>query len=407
MSLFLSTGMHPTFDIGRARKETRYCDEIIHFNNAGSALVPIPVAEQLHAYLHQEERMGGYETAAQQHALLDHFYHAAASLLNCNAAEIAFIENATRAWDMAFYSFKFAPGDKILTTLSEYGSNIIAYNQQAERYGVDVVFVPNDEHGQVDVQALANLLDERVKLIALSHIPTGSGMVQPVQQVGALARAAGVPFLLDACQSMGQLPVDVQAIGCDIASGTGRKFLRGPRGTGLLYVRQALLEQLTPPFLDIHAAALTTPTTYEIRPDAKRFENWEQYFAGKAALGTAISYALSYGIEAIQARVYHLAALLRKCLSALDGVTVLDEGVEQCGIVTFSAVTHPPSTIKTQLAAHQINVSVAASNGGNFVHYAHRDLDGAVRASVHYYNTEQEIARFIDVLRTCLSSAPQ
>lgn len=394
--------MVESFDIKRAREETKYCDEVIHFNNAGAALMSIPVATQLYDYLHQEERIGGYETADRNVDLLDNFYHASAQLLNCDADEIAFADNATRAWSMAFYSFKFAAGDKILTTYAEYGSNVIAYNQQAERYGVEVMFVPNDEYGQLDTAALANMIDDQVKLIAISHIPTGSGMVQPVHEIGRIAQSANIPFLLDACQSVGQLPVDVQAIGCDIASGTGRKFLRGPRGTGLLYVRKNLIEQLTPPFLDIHAAELTSSTTYQMHPNAKRFETWEQYFAGKAALGTAIEYALSYGLDAIQARIYQLAATLRTELRTLNGVTVLDEGVEQCGIVTFTADQLPPVAIKTHLDAHKINVSLSKLSGGNFVHFKHRNLTGAVRASVHYYNTDEEIGRFIERLQTIL-----
>ena len=270
-------------------------------------------------YLRQEERYGGYETAEREIGTLESFYEVSAKLLNCSPNEIAYVENATRAWDMAFYAFKFRSGDKILTTISEYGSNVIAYNQQAERFGVEVVFVPNDEHGQIDTNALQNLVDDRVKLISISHIPTGGGLVNPAQKVGQIAKAAEIPFLLDSCQGVGQIPLDVDEIGCDIVCGTGRKYLRGPRGTGLLYVRQEWIEQLEPPMLDQHAATLLSPNSYEIRSDAKRFENWEQYYAGKAALAMAIDYALVWGLEAIRDRVYELASKLRWLLAEIDG----------------------------------------------------------------------------------------
>lgn len=390
------------FDIDRARRDTRAAGDIIHFNNAGASLMPAPVADRLHAYLEREEREGGYETADREQEALDHFYRATASLLNCHPDEIAFVENATRAWDMAFYSFKFAPGDKILTTLAEYGSNVIAYNQQAERYGVEIVFVPNDEYGQIDTAVLANMIDDRVKLIAISHIPTGNGLVNPAAAVGQIARAAGIPFLLDSCQGIGQIPVDVAAIGCDIVCGTGRKFLRGPRGTGLLYVRRDLLSHLEPPFLDQHAATLLSPTSYRVRPDAKRFENWEQYLAGKAALATAVEYALSYGLDAIQERIYHLAAILRQKLAAIDGVTVRDLGQEQCGLVTFTAVQKSPTELKRLLRRQRINVSTS-EGAGNLVLFQHEGLTSVVRASLHYFNTEQEIDYFIATLRQLLA----
>jgi cysteine desulfurase/selenocysteine lyase len=390
------------FDVARARRDTRACEEIVHFNNAGASLMPIPVADCLHAYLHKEEQVGGYETAQAEQAQLERFYRAAAALLNCSPDEIAFVENATRAWDMAFYSFRFAPGDKILTAIAEYGSNVIAYIQQARRYGAEVVFVPNDEYGQIDTRALETLIDSRVKLISISHIPTGGGLVNPAAEVGRIAKAAGVPFLLDACQAVGQLPLDVEAIGCDMLCGTGRKYLRGPRGTGFLYVRRTLIEQLEPPLLDQHAATLISPTEYVIRPDARRFENWEQFFAGKAALGVAIDYALSYGLEAIQARVYALAAQLRAGLATIDGVEVTDEGRERCGIVTFRARQLAPAAIRERLRAERINVTTPQGSG-SLVSFQRRGLTELVRASVHYYNTEEEIDYFLRTLRAMLS----
>ena len=373
----------------------------MHFNNAGASLMPIPVSSALHEYLYKEEEWGGYETAGKKKEILDNFYGAAAELINCEQDEIAHVENATRAWDMAFYSFKFEQGDRILTTIAEYGSNVIAYNQQAKRYGVKIVFVPNDEYGQIDVSELENLIDERVKLISITHIPTGGGLVNPAMQVGKIAKAAGIPYLLDSCQGVGQIPLDVDEIGCDILCGTGRKYLRGPRGTGLLYVRREMIEKLEPPLLDQHAATLISPSRYEIRPDAKRFENWEQYFAGKAALGTAINYALSWDVKITRDRIYGLAAGLRDKLVDIDGITVTDEGVEKCGIVTFMASQMASSKIKEVLASQGINVS-ASKGSGSLVSFQQRGLSELVRASLHYYNTREEIDAFVTILQKIL-----
>ena len=393
--------MAKEFNIKRAREETSACGEIIHFNNAGSSLMPKLVSEVLHNYLYKEERFGGYETAVLENEALENFYDAAGRLLNCDADEIAYVENATRAWDMAFYAFKFQAGDRILTTISEYGSNVIAYNQQANRYGVEVIFVPNDEYGQIDVSALENLIDERVKLISISHIPTGGGLVNPAKEVGRIAKTAGIPYLLDSCQGVGQIPLDVNEIGCDILCGTGRKYLRGPRGTGLLYVRREMIENLEPPMLDLHAATLLTPTSYEIRPDARRFENWEQYFAGKAALGKAIDYARSWGLEAIRDRIYGLAAVLRGKLAEIDGVTLTDEGLEKCGIVTFMTEQLNAAEIKKSFAGQGINVSTSSSSG-SLVSFQQRGLNVVLRASLHYYNMIDEIEYFVTVLQKIL-----
>ena len=302
---------------------------------------------------------------------------------------------------MAFYSFDFSPGDKILTSIAEYGSNVIAYLHQAQRSGVEIEFIANDQHGQIDVQALSNAIDDKVKLISISHIPTGGGLVNPAEEVGKIANAAGIPFLLDACQSVGQLPLDVQQIACDILTGTGRKYLRGPRGTGLLYVRQSLIEKLNPPFLDQHAATLLSATEYSVCKDARRFENWEQNYAGKAALGVAIDYALSFGIDNIQKRVYALANNFRDRLKQLDGVTLTDEGQEQCGIVTFQARQLNPTDIKQRLREKRINVTTPTGSG-SLVSFQQRGLDQVVRASIHYYNTEEEIDYFINVLEGIL-----
>jgi len=390
------------FDVEKARRETRGTNNQIHFNNAGSSLMPIPVADTLHAYLHKEEEIGGYETAAAEADALENFYIASAKLLNCDPDEIAFIENATRAWDMAFYSIKFEAGDKILTSIAEYGSNVISMLQQAKRYGAEVIYVPDDEHGQLDVAALENLIDEHVKLIAISHIPTGGGLVNPAAAVGKIAKKAGIPYLLDSCQGVGQLPLDVKAIGCDMLSGTGRKFLRGPRGTGLLYVSREFGQTVEPVMLDQHAAELISPTEYRVRDDARKFENWEQNFAGKAALGVAIDYALAWGLEAIQDRIYSLSADLRMKLSQINGVSVADVGSEKCGLVTFQAEQMAAGDIKTALAKQRMNVSVS-SGSGSFVSFEQRGITTLVRSSVHYFNTVEEIDRFIVALTEILA----
>jgi cysteine desulfurase/selenocysteine lyase len=384
-------------DLARARRDTPGCEEVLHFNNAGASLMPELVLDATVSHLRLEARIGGYEAAARAREEIERVYDATAALIGCRPDEVAVIENATRAWDMAFYSIPLGPGDRILTAMAEYASNYIAFLQVARKTGAKVEPVPNDEHGQLSVEALREMVDERVKLIAITHVPTNGGLVNPAAEVGEVAREAGILYLLDACQSIGQVPIDVERIGCDLLSATGRKYLRGPRGTGFLYVRREILEDLEPPFLDLHAAEWTARESFEIRADARRFENWETNYAGKVGLGVAVDYALGWGIEAIRERVSTLAENLRSRLGDLQGVEVRDLGAERCGIVTFTVEGQAAEEVSRRLSVERINTLVSPASM-TLLDMDNRNLDALVRASVHYYNTEEEVARFCEAL---------
>jgi selenocysteine lyase/cysteine desulfurase len=294
---------------------------------------------------------------------------------------------------MAFYSVGFGPGDRILTAQAEYASNYIAFLQVARRTGAVIDIVPSDAAGELDVEALERMIDHRVKLIAITHVPTNGGLVNPAAEVGRIARSHGILYLLDACQSVGQMPIDVAAVGCDMLSATGRKYLRGPRGTGFLYVRHAILDRLDPPFLDLQAATWLAPDRYEIRPDARRFENWERNVAAQLGLGAAVDYALGWGLADTEARIRSLADDLRRRLADIPGVTIRDLGRHRCGIVTFTAENKPARDLVAALRQQRINAH-PSTPGTTLLDATTRKLPDLVRASVHYYNTEEEVARF-------------
>ncbi|SFB56671.1 Selenocysteine lyase/Cysteine desulfurase [Amycolatopsis marina] len=392
-----ATAVH-TFDVDRARRETPGCENVVHFNNAGASLMPAPVLDSTVAHLRLEARIGGYEAAAAAEGKIEAVYGSAARLLGCGPDEVAVVDSATRAWDMAFYSIPFTAGDRILTSEAEYASNFIAYLQLAQRHDLQVEVVPNDDAGQISVSRLRELIDDRVRLVSLTHIPTNGGLVNPAAEVGKVARDAGVLYLLDACQSAGQLPLDVAEIGCDMLSVTGRKYLRGPRGTGLLYVRRDVLDELSPPMLDLHAATWVARDEYRMRSDARRFESWEFNYAAKIGLGRAIDYALGWGVERIRDRVYGLAEELRRGLAEVPGVTPQDVGAELCGIVTFTVEGVAPEDVKTWLGVRGINVSVSRVPSTR-LDMENRGIDELVRASVHYYNTEREIQLLLEAVR--------
>jgi selenocysteine lyase/cysteine desulfurase len=388
-------------DVERARAETPGCSSVLHFDNAGAALMPEPVLRAMIDHIQLEAREGGYRAAEVAEDAVAHVYETAARLIGSSTDEIAVVENATRAWDVAFYALPLAKGDRILTGMAEYVSNYVAMRQVAERTGAVVEAIPDDDDGQISVAALRDAIDERVKLIALTHVPSTGGLVNPAEAVGRVATEAGIPYLLDACQSVGQMPIDVDWIGCDMLTATSRKYLRGPRGMGFLYVRRTMIEQLEPPFLDIRAIQWeqwVSRTQYQVAPTARRFENWETNYAAKIAMGVAIDYALEWGLKATWARVKELGRSLREALATIREVTLRDRGRELCGIVSFTIENREPSEIADLLARQAINVTAAPGFVTPFDLEARGLRSGVVRASVHYYNTDQEVERFCNTL---------
>jgi len=386
-----------TIDIAEVRRDTPATARIVHFNNAGAALPPQPVVAAQIAHIQREAEIGGYEAATEAQARVANIYASIARLIGANADEIALVENATVGWDMAFYAVPLQKGDRILTAQAEYSSNYIAFLQRQRQIGFSIEVIPNTPTGEIDVEALARMIDGRVKLIAITHVPTNGGLVNPAAEIGKIARQHGILYLLDACQSVGQMPVDVNEMGCDLLSATGRKYLRGPRGSGFLYVRRAVLDRLEPPFLDNHAADWTAPGKYELRPDARRFENWENNYAAQLGLGAAVDYTLDLGLENIAARVNSLAAFLRQRLSAIPGLTVADIGRRKCGIVSMHLSGKDSSALRTTLRQRGFNCSVSTP-ASTLLDATARRLPDVLRASVHYYNTEEEIERFTSEL---------
>lgn len=385
-------------DLEAVRADTPACKKVLHFNNAGASLMPKPVYDAVCRHLELENCVGGYEAERRAQDDLNAFYSELAGLMNASPDEIAYVENATRAWDMAFYGLPLSEGDRILTHGSEYASNYLALLQQARRRKLHIDLIPSDASGQVDVGVISDLITDHTKLIAITHVPTQGGLINPAAEIGKIAKQHGVTYMLDACQSVGQLEIDVENIGCHILSGTGRKFLRGPRGTGFLYVKRSMIEMVEPPFIDLLSANWSDDNSYQLVPGAKRYENWESYVAGRVGLMVAVRYARNLGLPAIEQRTLQLAENLRRELSDVSGVTMHDLGQRKCGIVTFTKDGVRPESMAQQLLAQGINISVSALSSAR-LDLGKRGLDALARASLHYFNTDAEIDRFVEAIR--------
>lgn len=377
-------------DLAVERAQTPGCRERVFLDSAGSSLPPNRVVEAVVAHLRREAEVGGYQAADERAPDLEAVPGLLGQLLGCDPDLIALTDSATRAWDQFVSALPLTAGDRVLVCGTEYASNAIALLQRARADGCSVEVVPDDATGLVDLEALAGMLDERVRLVSLVHVPTNSGRVAPVRAVVELARRVGTLVLLDACQSVGQLEVDVEELGVDALSATGRKWLRAPRGTGFLYVRREVLKDLEPTAADLRGATWTSPTGYELQAGARRFELWEYDVASRLGLKESVDHLLGLGIGAVEHAVRSHAAYLRERLAEVPGVVLRDVGPDLCGIVSFTVDGVDPAQVRDRLRADHVTVSVSGASS-TLLDMTGRNLDAVVRASPHYFVSAEDL----------------
>lgn len=383
-----------SLDVDKVRADTPACAEIVHLNNCGASLPPTPVVDAMFDYLRFEASAGGYEAVEDRAADLERVYGAGSRVLGCRPDELAFVSGSAEAWWRAFLSVPLVAGDRVLLGRTEYIANGLALMQAAER-GVLVEIVPDDSTGQIDLEALEAMLDERVKAVCLTMVAMANGLVNPAAEVGRLVKQVGAYFIVDACQAVGQLPVNVDDLSCDFLSFTGRKFVRGPRGTGMLYVRSSVMPHLeAPTFIDGRSAKWLPDMTYELKPTAQRFELAEIPYGAKVGLGVALDYAHQLGLDAIETRIGDLARHARTELKNRGGVSVTDTGVRQCGIVTFTVEGHAPAEVVAHLRRADINTGNPGAVASR-LDLEGRGVEEVVRLGIHYYNTLDELDRFL------------
>ncbi len=398
----IGDGMLP-LDIEKLRAETPGVEHRVHLNNAGAGLMPEPVLRAMTDHLELESLIGGYEAEEAMKAEIASVYTALGTLIGAAPENVAVTENATVSFSQALSSVPFVPGDLIVTSRNDYISNQFMYLSLQNRMGIEFVRAPEDPAGGVDVIAMEELIHRRrPKLVAITHIPTNSGLVQRVADIGAMCRQREILYLVDACQSVGQMPIDVEEIGCDFLSTTARKFLRGPRGIGFLYVSDRALDLgLEPLFPDMRGADWIEADLYQPAPGAQRFENWEFPHALVLGMGKAAEYALAVGLEPARDRVRSLADMARELLGEIDSVRVLDRGEEKGAIVTVTA-ERAAGELVAGLAAAGINTNVTA-RAYAILDFDDKGVEFGIRISPHYYNTEDEIALLADILKGLVS----
>ncbi len=397
---------HPPLQetIAQWRADTPGCADRIHLNNAGAALMPRPVIDAIYTHLDREIHMGGYEAAAAAAQEITSTYEAVAQLIGAKSSNIALVENATIATAQALSAIPFEHEDVVVTTRQDYVSNQLMLLNLAKRFGIRIEHAEDMEEGGVDPDSLRRLVrTHHPKCVLMTWIPTNSGLVQNARAVGQICSEEDVPFILDACQAVGQLPVDVEDLRCDFLAATARKFLRGPRGAGFLYVSDRMLKQdASPLFVDLHGAAWKEPNVFLLRADARRFENWEFAYALVLGLGAAARYAIDVGIDRASKRAFGLAESLREKLMTLPDIRILDKGQIRCAIVSAEIRGYDARELVPLLRSHNINTSAILRD------YAVIDMDEkkaatALRISPHYYNTEDEIDACINVLSDVLT----
>jgi selenocysteine lyase/cysteine desulfurase len=404
-----SSNTHDAFskeEISALRSDTEGCSHVIHLNNAGAGLMPNVVTQTILEHIQLESRMGGYEASTLRADAIRQFYAQAGRLFNCDAANIAFTASATDSYTRALSSIPFQAGDVVLTDNDEFVSNQIQFLACQKRFGIQIVRINNALEGGVDLEDLERKLEQlQPRLLAITHIPTNSGLVQPVKNIGDIYRHYSQShtdktwYILDACQSAGQMKLDVQELHCDFLSVTGRKFLRGPRGTGFLYISDRALQRgLEPLFIDMRGAEWIEKDEYRQRPDAMRFEDWEFAYALVLGMRDAIEYCLKIGEDRIWKRVKLLSERMRQALSVLDDVRVLDKGPEVCGLVTFTVKGSDPTFLVSELSRRKVNV-VPSYRKFAVIDFDEKNVEWAIRASPHYFNTEEEIDVFVDAVK--------
>ena len=396
---------------------------LVYLDSGATAQRPLAVLDAERDYLlnlNAAVHRGAHTLAAEATEAFEDARETVARFVGADADEIVWTSNATEAVNLVAYSLsnasagrggaeadrlRLGEGDEIVTTEMEHHANLIPWQELAARTGATLRVIPLDDDGALRMEEAARLIGPRTRIVAVTHVSNVLGVINPIEEVIALAREAGAMVLLDACQSAPHLPLDLHALDVDFAVLSGHKML-GPTGIGALYGRRELLEAM-PPFLT-GGSMITTVTTTEASylPPPQRFEAGTQRVSQAIALAAAVRYLERVGMPRIAAHEAELGAMLVDGLGAIDGVRVLGSGIARprVGLASFDVAG---------IHAHDIgqildDAGIAVRVGHHCAQPLHRRLGitASTRASTYLYTTRDEVdaviggvARAIDFFR--------
>lgn len=380
----------------RLRRDTPGCQNVAHLNNAGAGLSPDVVVDRMVDHLRLEAERGAYEAARSVADEVEEGRALVAGLVGVRPEHLAFVASATAGLHRVLSTVHLQRGDRVLVSGAEYASTMLPLLQLSHRIGLRVDVIPDDTSGTTDVAALTRMLDDDVRLVCAVHAPSHNGLVNDVAGIGAALRGQGSDawYLVDACQSVGQLPLDVPALGADFLVASGRKYLRGPRGSGFLAVSPRALAHVDAYPVDVAGARWLHSDDYVVDESARRFESFETSIAVTLGLIRAVRYAQDISVPVLAGAISRNAEYLRCHLGATGAWQVQDRGRVRSGIVTVRHERISAGHAVAMLHEAGVNAWEVASDLNP------RDLAGrsVVRLSPHAYNTTEELDLAVDVL---------
>ena len=343
----------------------RQFEQPVYLNTAAAGLQSPQVLEKIQAHLQLESECGGYVAAEKVQSDLASCRENLAQLLNCTASEIALTDSASRAWHRILNCFDFQRDDIVLVSPTIWGGNYFTLLQLEKRFGIQVQCMPTEADGNLDLDRLKQQIQQkvrqqpksRVRFMELTLAPSGWDAWQATGDIAQLARAHSIPLVVDASQAFGQRELDVNDLGCDFLFASGRKWLAGPRGTGVLYARQSSTSHLCPLGLDQHTGFLKDDELHWL-PDARRFELSESSVALRLGLGEAAKQTLSRQQAGESVLLKKLAADYRQLISEIPGFELPDLSGEPGAIVTFRHAVQSPVAVRDFLRQHHIEVGI-------------------------------------------------
>ncbi len=331
-----------------------------YLNHAACGLLPDAALHAMHGYALREQALGAYGAARQVQAEIEQLYQGIAATIHAQPQDIALTQGNSDGWSLVVSAMDWSGGGRILAPRSEWGGNLGILMQLSAQCGVQVEEIPSDADGAVDLEALETLLRTPASLVVLTWMPANSPLVQPAEAVGALCAQAGVPLLVDAAQAVGQWPVDVRQLQCAALTAPGRKWLRGPRGTGFVYVHPDFLPRLRPLTADHFSRPWQTGNTWTYRADARRLEQSEASVALRLGLGAALAAWNALGMERIHGEIQKRADWLRDGLDCLPGIRAHRSGRHaSSGIVTLECSRHDAAALHRGLQERGVEAALS------------------------------------------------